>query len=56
MCILFHSFVIVNVNVKKNNFYITKWKCKNCDKIILKKIEKGNSGYISVLNFLKQMS
>ena len=55
MCILFHFFVITNVNILKNNKFMTKWKCKDCRKIILKKIERGNSGYISVLNFLKQM-
>ena len=54
MCILFHSFYIVNVNIFDKNKYNTKWKCKHCQKSILKCIEKGNSGYISVLCFLKK--
>ena len=50
MCILFHSFYIVNVNIFDKNKYNTKWKCKHCQKSILKCIEKGKlkSVYVGI--------
>ena len=62
MCFLFHRFELVSSDEKEKLFvrnratfklaYKTKWVCSDCKKEITKRISKGESGWITLKNFL----
>ena len=64
MCILFHRFCLSGTDEKPKLFvlnktrfklaYRTTWTCSDCGKKITKRIGKGESGWLTLKNFLEK--
>lgn len=64
MCILFHRFRLSDTDGKEKLFvfhrthfklaYETTWTCSDCGKKISKRIGKGESGWLTLKNFLQK--
>lgn len=64
MCFLIHRFHLTDSDGKEKLFvlnkggfklaYVTTWTCSDCGKKITKRIGKGESGWLTLKNFLQK--